>query len=63
MSPHRVALTSEEEVGIELIRLDWYVSVNNMFLLDIVTATEWNRLCRRSRLDWLEDICGYWLER
>jgi hypothetical protein len=63
MGPYRITLTSEEEVGIELIRLDWYISVDDMFLLDIMAATKRNGLCRGPRLDRLEDVCGYWPKR
>jgi hypothetical protein len=56
MRPYRVSLTSEKEIGVKLVRLDRYVSIDDVLLFYVVTTTEWDRLRGLPRLDWLEDV-------
>ena len=56
MRPNRKSLATKEEVGIELVRLDGHISINDELLFNNVATSELDRRCRSSSCYRLENV-------
>ena len=56
MGPDGVSLITQKEVCVELVRINWYIFVNNVDLLDGVIITDGNLFWRCISRYWDEDV-------